>query len=114
MWVLVLINLAGKAAALSVGWHTPAVALTLWFGPDLLLAYHVFAPNAQGLLQLQRRFVTPRREVWLTIDDGATVVTGNYLKVRVPTGRARNEWVAITIDADESGSLRGSMTPGKH
>ncbi len=70
MWVLVLINLAGKAAALSVGWHTPAVALTLWFGPDLLLAYHVFAPNAQGLLQLQRRFVTPRREVWLTIDDG--------------------------------------------
>jgi peptidoglycan/xylan/chitin deacetylase (PgdA/CDA1 family) len=70
MWVLLFINLAGKIAALVVGWDRPAVALALWFGPDLLLAYHLFAPGAQGLLRMHRRFVTPRREVWLTIDDG--------------------------------------------
>ena len=31
----------------------------------------------------------------LTLDDGSLVVTGNYLKVRIPPGRATlgNEWV---------------------
>jgi threonylcarbamoyladenosine tRNA methylthiotransferase MtaB len=38
----------------------------------------------------------------LTIEDGSLAVTGNYLKVRIPPGRARNEWidVAITGTAD--------------
>lgn len=70
MWLLLSLNLAGKAAALLLGWSAPAVALALWFGPDLLLAYHVFAPGAQGLVRMHRRFATPRREVWLTLDDG--------------------------------------------
>jgi peptidoglycan/xylan/chitin deacetylase (PgdA/CDA1 family) len=70
MWLLLLVNLAGKAAALWVGWSTPAIALALWFAPDLLLAYHVFAPGAQGLLQMHRRFAATGREIWLTIDDG--------------------------------------------
>lgn len=70
MWVLLIINLAGKVAAVLTGWGQPALALTLWFGPDLLLAYHVFAPRAQGLLRMHRRFSTEKNEVWLTIDDG--------------------------------------------
>lgn len=70
MWLLVIVNLAGKLAALFVGWTTPAAALTLWFGPDLLLAYHVFVPGARGVVRMHRRFMTARREVWLTIDDG--------------------------------------------
>ncbi len=70
MWVLLIINLAGKAAALLVGWSAPAAGLALWFGPDLLLAYHIFVPNAQGLVRMHRRFATARREVWLTLDDG--------------------------------------------
>ncbi len=45
-------------------------ALALWFGPDLLLAYHVFMPQSQGLVRAPRRFATHRREVWLTLDDG--------------------------------------------
>jgi peptidoglycan/xylan/chitin deacetylase (PgdA/CDA1 family) len=70
MWLLLIVNLAGKAAALWVGWSIPAAGLALWFGPDLLFAYHVFAPGAQGLLRMHQRFATTRREVWLTIDDG--------------------------------------------
>jgi threonylcarbamoyladenosine tRNA methylthiotransferase MtaB len=39
----------------------------------------------------------------LTIEDGSLVVTDNYLKVRIPPGRQRNEWVnvhlALTGDA---------------
>ena len=39
----------------------------------------------------------------LTIEDGSLVVTGNYLKVRIPPGRARNEWVDVRVTrADES------------
>jgi peptidoglycan/xylan/chitin deacetylase (PgdA/CDA1 family) len=57
-------------AAIVIGWTAPAAALALWFLPDALLAYHLFAPHAQGLVRLQRRFATTRREVWLTIDDG--------------------------------------------
>ena len=70
MWLLLIVNLAGKIAAVVVGWSAPATALALWFGPDALLAYHVFAHQAQGLVRMHRRFTTPRREVWLTIDDG--------------------------------------------
>jgi threonylcarbamoyladenosine tRNA methylthiotransferase MtaB len=33
----------------------------------------------------------------LTIEDGSLVVTDNYLKVRVPPGLPRNEWVTVTI-----------------
>lgn len=33
----------------------------------------------------------------LTIDDGATVVTGNYLKLAIAPGLARNEWVTVQV-----------------
>jgi threonylcarbamoyladenosine tRNA methylthiotransferase MtaB len=33
----------------------------------------------------------------LTLEDGSLVVTGNYLKVRVPPGRSRNEWVWVRM-----------------
>ncbi len=33
----------------------------------------------------------------LTIEDGSLVVTDNYLKVRIPPGLARNEWVKVAI-----------------
>ncbi|HWA27336.1 MAG TPA: polysaccharide deacetylase family protein [Lacunisphaera sp.] len=69
MW-FILLQVAGKGAALVVGLRHPVLAGALWFGPDLVLAYHVFSPHAQGLLRLARRFHPQRPEVWLTIDDG--------------------------------------------
>jgi threonylcarbamoyladenosine tRNA methylthiotransferase MtaB len=33
----------------------------------------------------------------LTIDDGATVVTDNYLKVKIAAGRQRNEWLRVRL-----------------
>jgi tRNA A37 methylthiotransferase MiaB len=33
----------------------------------------------------------------LTIDDGTLALTGNYLKVRIAAGRARNEWVDLRV-----------------
>jgi threonylcarbamoyladenosine tRNA methylthiotransferase MtaB len=41
----------------------------------------------------------------LTIDDGSAVVTGNYLKVRIPPGRARNQWVDVRITSEHDGEL---------
>src|SRR6185369_7223826 len=70
LWFFILFNLAGKSAALFVGLAAPGTALALWLAPDVLLAYHVFVPRAQGLVPMQRRFATTRREIWLTIDDG--------------------------------------------
>jgi len=70
VWFLIIFNLAGKLAAILVGWTAPAAALALWFVPDAVLAYHLFAPRAQGLVRMHRRFATERQEVWLTIDDG--------------------------------------------
>ena len=46
--------------------------------------------------------------VALSLEDGSLVVTGNYLKVRVPPGRARNEWVHVTI-ASADGQLTGEI-----
>jgi threonylcarbamoyladenosine tRNA methylthiotransferase MtaB len=34
----------------------------------------------------------------LTLEDGSLAVTGNYLKVRIPAGHARNEWLDVRID----------------
>ena len=33
----------------------------------------------------------------LTLEDGSLAVTGNYLKLRIPPGRARNEWVRVRV-----------------
>jgi threonylcarbamoyladenosine tRNA methylthiotransferase MtaB len=44
----------------------------------------------------------------LTIDDGSLVVTDNYLKVRIPPGLRRNEWVTVTISASGD-SLVGAV-----
>jgi threonylcarbamoyladenosine tRNA methylthiotransferase MtaB len=41
----------------------------------------------------------------LTIEDGSLAVTGNYLKVRIPSGRARNEWVRVRLTSHHDGEL---------
>jgi threonylcarbamoyladenosine tRNA methylthiotransferase MtaB len=42
----------------------------------------------------------------LTLEDGSLAVTGNYLKVRIPPGHARNEWVRVRIaSVDETGVI---------
>ncbi|MEO8259227.1 MAG: radical SAM protein [Acidobacteriota bacterium] len=33
----------------------------------------------------------------LTLEDGSLAVTGNYVKVRIPAGRVRNEWIRVRI-----------------
>ena len=43
----------------------------------------------------------------LTLEDGSVAVTGNYLKVRIPHGRLRNEWVDVRIASDRRGELLG-------
>ena len=52
--------------------------------------------------RLHERFVhaqVGRRYRALTLDDGTLALTGNYCKVRIPPGHARNEWVAVRIDS---------------
>lgn len=41
----------------------------------------------------------------LTLEDGSLAVTGNYLKVRIPPGRVRNEWVSIRLVSHHHGEL---------
>ena len=42
----------------------------------------------------------------LTLEDGSLAVTGNYLKVRIPAGRRRNEWIRVRLNAEgQSGEL---------
>jgi tRNA A37 methylthiotransferase MiaB len=41
----------------------------------------------------------------LTLDDGTVAVTGNYVKVRIPAGRARNEWVRVRMTSEHDGEL---------
>ena len=47
--------------------------VALFFSGGALVLWHLFAPNAQGLIAVATRFVPSApdtREVWLTIDDG--------------------------------------------
>ena len=52
VWLLFIVNLAGKIAAIYVGRTAPATTLALWFLPDALLGYHLFVPGAQGLVRV--------------------------------------------------------------
>src|SRR5205814_10463823 len=44
-----------------------------------------------------RRSQLGTRHRALTIDDGTIAVTGNYLKLRLPAGRERNEWIDVRV-----------------
>jgi threonylcarbamoyladenosine tRNA methylthiotransferase MtaB len=41
----------------------------------------------------------------LTLEDGSLVVTGNYLKLRIPPGCARNAWVSVRVTSHDHGEL---------
>jgi threonylcarbamoyladenosine tRNA methylthiotransferase MtaB len=46
----------------------------------------------------------------LTLEDGSLAVTDNYVKVRIPSGRVRNEWVRVKITgAAQSGTMTGTL-----
>jgi threonylcarbamoyladenosine tRNA methylthiotransferase MtaB len=45
----------------------------------------------------------------LTIEDGTLVVTGNYLKVRIPPGHARNEWLDVKVTSLSGDGLLGEV-----
>ena len=56
-----------------------------------------------------RRSQVGRTMKALTVDDGASVVTGNYLKVRISNPQPRNSWVTLrVVNADP---LEGFVTP---
>ena len=113
MWLLVIVNLAGKLVAGFVGWTAPAATLALWFGPDLLLAYHVFVPGAQGVLRMHRRFMTARREVWLTIDDGPDPEdTPRILELLAAHGEHATFFVIGEIAARHPGLIRAITAEG--
>jgi len=114
VWLLLIVNLAGKVAALGVGWSLPAVALGLWFGPDFLLAYHVFAPRAQGLVRMYQRFETTRREVWLTIDDGPDPVDTPQILNLLAAHGARATFFVIGENAQRHPDLIQAMVAGGH
>jgi threonylcarbamoyladenosine tRNA methylthiotransferase MtaB len=60
---------------------------------------------------LARRFVESQTGTvhrGLTLEDGSLVVTGNYLKVRIPPGLTRNEWVNVRVTSIAP-ELRGAL-----
>ncbi len=61
--------------------------------------------------RLTRRFLEAQRGTVhraLTLEDGSLAVTGNYLKVRIPPGRRRNEWVRVRLD-ETTPSVSGAV-----
>jgi threonylcarbamoyladenosine tRNA methylthiotransferase MtaB len=48
----------------------------------------------------------------LTVDDGAHVVTDNYLKLPIAPGTARNEWIQVRIGG-AAGALEGFVTSAR-
>jgi len=72
----------------------------------------VIRARAARVREVGRRLVTSfwQRQIGaeyraLTLDDGRSAVTGNYLKVRIPPGHARNEWITVRIDAEGEATL---------
>lgn len=51
----------------------------------------------QGLARKFRASQVGATHRALTLEDGTLAVTGNYLKVKIPAGHARNEWIRLRI-----------------
>ena len=64
---------------------------------------------AKGLTDRFRQSQVGSVRRGLTIDDGSTVVTDNYLKLRIPPGRARNERVSVRITSHHDGEVVGTV-----
>lgn len=45
----------------------------------------------------------------LTLEDGSLVVTGNYLKVTIPPGHRRNEWVRVKVTGATEAGMTGEI-----
>jgi threonylcarbamoyladenosine tRNA methylthiotransferase MtaB len=61
--------------------------------------------------ELTRRFMASQIGTLhraLTIEDGTLAVTGNYLKLRIPAGPRRNQWVAVRVRNAGTGELVNS------
>jgi threonylcarbamoyladenosine tRNA methylthiotransferase MtaB len=61
--------------------------------------------------ELNRKFIDTQEgsvRPGLTIEDGSLVVTDNYLKVRIPPGHVRNEWVTVVLTRTD-GALVGAV-----
>lgn len=43
----------------------------------------------------------------LALEDGTMAVTGNYLKIRIPPGHRRNDWLDVTVTSVECDALLG-------
>lgn len=59
----------------------------------------------QRLTQRFRESLVGTTHRALTLEDGTLAVTGNYVKVRIPPGRARNEWVRVRLTSQHDGEL---------
>jgi threonylcarbamoyladenosine tRNA methylthiotransferase MtaB len=68
---------------------------------------------AQRLSARFRRGQIGKLHRGLTLEDGTLVVTGNYLKVRIPPGHRRNEWVGLRL-IDVTDTICGEiLTPSR-
>jgi len=68
-WIIVVLSLKACGVALAF-WHHAGAGAVLFFGPDPWLFLQFVLPSAQAFGPAATFFVTERREVWLTIDDG--------------------------------------------
>jgi len=68
---------------------------------------HLRSVGADLSRRFRERFVGSVRE-GLTIEDGSLVLTDNYLRVRIPAGRERNERVRVRI-LEDGDPMKGEM-----
>lgn len=68
-WVAVFLSFKACAAALALA-HHPVAAAVMFFAPDPWIFVQFILPGQQAFGPAATSFTTPRREVWLTIDDG--------------------------------------------
>lgn len=114
MRFLIIAAFIGKIAAVLVFRHEPFAALFLWFVPDCLIAYQIFAPNSQGMMAVCRRFATTAREVWLTIDDGPDPEDTPRILAQLAEHDARATFFVIGEKAARHPELVRAIVAGGH
>jgi len=101
MWNRLNLALAASIAAkltilvLGIEWSHPGWAVVIFVAPDLWIVGGLLLPNSAAVMPLATHFRTPRREVWLTIDDGPEPATQPAMLDLLDRHRARATFFLI-------------------
>ena len=112
-WLIIFLGFKVCAAALAV-LHHPHAAIVVFFAPDPWIGMQFVLAGQQAFGPAATCFETPRREVWLTIDDGPDPASTPLILELLRRHRARATFFVIGAQVEKHPGLARQIVAEGH